>query len=439
MAVNFYLEGRTDKNGDAPIRASIAILGAYLVTTSGYKIAPDKWDKERQRVRRGFSNSHGVIYSAINTGLSRISEHFTAYENKCLTEGYKPDKSALYAEYAANFSKKARTVQDTSKPDFYAIYDEFTEERGRINNWTKATYQKFAALRQHLTDWNEGVTLDGLDNEALTQFVVFLRDSLDMKNSTIGKQIGFLKWFLRWAEGKGYTDQRAYQAFAPKLKTAPKKVVFLEWPELMAVYNFQIPANGESVTLKGWDGAEYEKIVHDAAALEKTRDIFCFCCFTSLRYSDAVNLKRSDIEGDNIVITTVKTADTLKIELNKYARAILNKYSDKTLPNGKALPSLSNQRMNEYLKDLCELCGLNKPVSVTYYKGNKRFDETKPKYEFVGTHTGRRTFICNALILGITPQIVMKWTGHSDYKSMKPYIDVTDAAKAKAMSIFDEQ
>ena len=55
----------------------------------------------------------------------------------------------------------------------------------------------------------------------------------------------------------------------------------------------------------------------------------------------------------------------------------------------------------------------------------------------VGTHTGRRTFIVNALSLGITPNIVMKWTGHSDYKAMKPYIDIVDSIKASSMTKFD--
>lgn len=61
----------------------------------------------------------------------------------------------------------------------------------------------------------------------------------------------------------------------------------------------------------------------------------------------------------------------------------------------------------------------------------------KEKWELIGTHTGRRTFVCNALSMGISPQVVMKWTGHSDYKAMKPYIDVTDTAKAGAMGLFD--
>lgn len=149
------------------------------------------------------------------------------------------------------------------------------------------------------------------------------------------------------------------------------------------------------------------------------------------------NLKRSNVFDDHITITTIKTADTLKIELNKYAKAILNKYADMNFPFDKALPVISNQRMNEYLKEMSEICGLNDPITVTYYKGNKRIDEVYPKWQMIGTHTGRRTFICNALMLGIAPQIVMKWTGHSDYKAMKPYIDIADTAKAEAMKLFD--
>ena len=98
----------------------------------------------------------------------------------------------------------------------------------------------------------------------------------------------------------------------------------------------------------------------------------------------------------------------------------------------------TNQKMNDYLKELAELAEINEPVRQTYYKGNERIDEVTPKYALLGTHAGRRTFICNALALGIPPQVVMKWTGHSDYKAMKPYIDIADDIKASAMSKFNQ-
>ena len=150
------------------------------------------------------------------------------------------------------------------------------------------------------------------------------------------------------------------------------------------------------------------------------------------------NLRTSDVKTDRIEITTVKTADSLIIELNKHSKAILEKYRDIHFEGNKVLPVISNQRMNEYLKELAELAGINETVRETYYRGNQRVDEVTPKYALLGTHAGRRTFICNALALGIPAQVVMKWTGHSDYKAMKPYIDIADDIKANAMSKFDQ-
>lgn len=184
--------------------------------------------------------------------------------------------------------------------------------------------------------------------------------------------------------------------------------------ELMSVYNATFP---------------------DAPHLELAKDVFCFQCFTSLRYSDVRNLKKADIYDGYLTTTTIKTDEPLKIELNKYSKAILEKYKD--IEGIYALPVPVNQRMNKYIKDICKACEINEPICRTYYKGAERIDEIHPKYELIGTHCGRKTFICNALMLGIAPNIVMKWTGHRDYKSMKPYIDIADKAKEEAMNLFN--
>ena len=90
------------------------------------------------------------------------------------------------------------------------------------------------------------------------------------------------------------------------------------------------------------------------------------------------------------------------------------------------------------LKELAELAEINEPVRETYYKGSERIEEVTPKYALLGTHAGRRTFICNALSLGIPPQVVMKWTEHNDYKAMRPYIDIADDIRANAMDKFNQ-
>lgn len=441
MAVNYYLDKRTDKKGDAPIRMSITIRGARYLTSTGLKISPAKWDTTKQQAKKGSSNAAGMTWAAINGTLAKIAEHFSSYEGNCIANDTHPNIEALKVEFARNFGRSRnlpKHEEATSALGLFDYLDIFIKEMGETKNWTIGTRQKFAALKSHLTAFNPGLTFADLDAKGLTAFIAFLRDKKEMKNTTIGKQCGFIKWFLRWATNRGYNPNTAFQTFAPKLKTTPKKVIFLDWAELMRVFNYEIPANGSEVTLTDANGNEYIKTVHDAAAIAKTRDIFCFCCFTSLRYSDATNLKRADLNGDTLTITTIKTADMITIELNKYALAILERYADRADLGGYVFPHLTNQRMNIYLKDLCELCGINQPITQTYYRGSERYDETAPKFELMGTHAGRRTFICNALMLGIPAEIVMKWTGHSDYKAMKPYIDVTNAAKAVAMHKFND-
>lgn len=443
MAVKFYLDKRLNKQGEAPIRCSVMIKGKRLLTTTGYSIAPDWWNADGQKVvlsagGRQVANSKGVKAKVINGHLKRIDSFFSDYENSL--QGNEVSTDILKAVYAREFGKGYRVgmAEDEAK-GFFDYYDEFTEEMGAQNDWTPSTFGKFAALKNHITAFAPSIEFDDLNDKGLTKFVDYLRNTADMRNSTIGKQLGFLKWFLKWADLKGYNQERAYKSFSPKLKATEKRVVFLDWQELMRVYHYEFPEAGTVLRLRDVNGNEYEKrTIIGRSTLERVRDVFCFCCFTSLRYSDVANLRRSDVFHDHIQITTIKTADTLKIELNKYSRSILEKYRDKEFPYGKALPVISNQRMNEYLKELGEICGFSEPVTVTYYKGNRRIDEVFPKWQLFGTHTGRRTFICNALMLGIAPQIVMKWTGHSDYKAMKPYIDIADAAKADAMKLFDK-
>lgn len=201
-----------------------------------------------------------------------------------------------------------------------------------------------------------------------------------MRNSTIGKQMGYLKWFLRWAMKKGFHTNLDFQTFKPKLKSTQKKVIYLTSEEIDKLRKCQIPAG--------------------LSHLERVRDVFLFCCFTGLRYSDAYNLKRSDVKDGYIEVTTIKTADSLVIELNNQSKAILDKYKDAELEGDRALPVVSNQRMNDYVKELGKLAGIDEPVRETYYKGNERIDKVSPKYQLLGTHAGRRMFICNALSLG---------------------------------------
>lgn len=109
------------------------------------------------------------------------------------------------------------------------------------------------------------------------------------------------KWFFCWLVAKGLLADISFTAHKTHLKRASRNVAFLTWEELMNVYNHTF----------------------EQPYLSRTRDMFWFCCFTSLRYSDAAALKKTDIYDDAIHITAQKTNDKITIELNNYSRTIL--------------------------------------------------------------------------------------------------------------------
>lgn len=420
----FALESRK-KNGkpiveNVPIRMRVVYNNQRVEFTTGYRIDVAKWDLEKQRVKNGCTNKLKQSASEINADLlayfAEIQKIFKEFEVKeeipTTTELRELFNLAIKKDIATD-----DTLQEEKVLSFWKVFNEFVSENSKRNNWAKGTLQKFNALKKHIERWNPEPTMDDFSEKGLSAFADTLHKQ-DLKNSTIDKQIGLLKWVLRWSASKNLTVDNAFMDFKPKLKTAQKTVVFLDAQELKQLTDFEIP--------------------EDKKYLEKVRDVFLFCCYTSLRYSDVYNLCHSHIKGSYIDIVTVKTNDRIVIEFNDKSKAIYDKYKDFHFENGKVFPVISNQKMNSYLKDLAELAGLDNPVHQTHYKGNERIETILPKYAVLSTHDARRTFICNALSLGIPANVVMKWTGHSDYKAMKPYIDIADDIKASAMSKFNQ-
>ncbi len=159
--------------------------------------------------------------------------------------------------------------------------------------------------------------------------------------------------------------------------------------------------------------------------------MFCFGCFTGLRYSDIYALNKSQISNDSIKIRIQKTRDNLIIPLNDYSRSILSKYKD--WPGEKALPVYSNQKMNEHLKELGKLAGFDTPVTRYRYRGATRVEETMPKYKVMTTHMARKTFITNAFRKNIPAEVIMKLSNHKSHKVLERYNKVSEEQKRDAM------
>ena len=167
---------------------------------------------------------------------------------------------------------------DNQHPSFFDVFDEFIETESYSHTWTQSTVKKFRTNYNHLKTFQEQkrykIEFDNIDESFFNKYTGFQRDVLNHRNTTIAKNLRIFKWFLNWATKAGYNKNLAFRDYSPELKGTARsqKIIFLTWDELIMLYELPIPKN----------------------YLEQVRDVFCFCCFTGLRYSDVYNLSRSN-------------------------------------------------------------------------------------------------------------------------------------------------
>lgn len=235
----FALEGRK-KNGvpvveNVPIRMRVVFAGQRIEFTTGYRIDVAKWDLDKQKVKNGYTNKLKQSAGEINTDLLRqyteIQNIFKEYEVHDLMPTIEQIKCAFNERIKRSSNEVKETEKEEPTLDFWKAFERFVAECGKLNNWTHATYEKFNAVKNHLREFDEGLSLKSFTESYLNDYMDFLQKK-DMRNSTINKQMDYLKWFLRWCTKKGYCHNTAYEDFNPKLKSAPKKVIFLTNDEL---------------------------------------------------------------------------------------------------------------------------------------------------------------------------------------------------------------
>lgn len=394
-----------------PIRLRVSWMGERVDFRLGISIEPDKWSQEAQRALPGIRTKGGMTGASINkkidSAITEITQIFARYD----MEDRVPSPRALRDDF--NRYLGDRSAPSKIKNDFFSVYERFIREQSVLNSWSRSHKNRHLTVRNHLRSFSPSLRFSDVDRDFMISFLNYLF-SLELRNTTINKLLSYLRNFLNWSYHEGLYRGDQHETFKPKLKGADgsfKTVVYLTWEELMTIYNLEIPPS--------------------KMYLDRVRDVFCFLCFTGLRFSDVFNLSKVDIQRERIRVVTQKTVAPLYIELNKYSEALLEKY--KGLPGDRAFPVISNQKMNEYLKELGRLAGLTEEVKMVYFIGSERFEYSLPKSEVLSTHCGRRTFIVLALRLGIPTVVIMKWTGHRSIHAMKPYIEIVDALKEEEM------
>lgn len=402
MEVFYYLD--SNKKGTNPEKMIYCYIRHRrekpLIFSTHEKINPKHWNKNK---KRAITTGKGKL-----DGAKTLNMFLDAFENRIKTAIREIRTDNVDIDFEEIKRKLVEKVANKNPYNLFEVLDIFI--RVRENDLKAGTLTKFENLKRLLFEFQDinylKLSFGAIDLSFYDHFLNFLIYQKNLNNNSAYKNISLLKTFLAWAYDREFNRYDHFRKF--KKKEYPVDIVTLTESELKQLEDIDLSDN---------------------TRLDKTRDLFLFGCYTGARFSDVHNINRADIKENVWYIRQIKTNNTTEIPLIDSAINILKKYEQFEKP----LPTISNQKFNQYLKELCQLAGLTEKVRITEQRGNQTTESEYQKFELVSTHTARRTFITLSLTKGMNPQIVMSITGHKSYNSFKKYVNLVTTDKQKAI------
>ena len=392
-------KGRPRKDGRVTLTFSGHVGGQRIFAGTGLAIRPEDWDDFRQQVRRTDTN-----YAQINAKLREIQARFDQ-EIAAIDVVDTVAVERLRREFSRKGGEEAQELA-TKELTFWTGYDAFIGAKATDRG--DRTIAKYKTLQTILREFEGGygkLTFEVLTHDFYDAFKRFLIKKRGLTNNSIGKYVSTLKTYLGWAEDRGVAVPKDYRKF--KVDEEDVEVIALTYDEVHRL---------EALDLR------------EQPRLDRVRDLFLFACYTGARFGDVQKLHPDDVRGTVWHLRMGKTKSETRIHLIPQALDILAKY--RTLGH---MPRISSQRMNNYLKELGQLAEIIEPVRIVRYQGAKRVEDRGPKWQFLSSHVARRTFVTISLERGMRPEVVMSFTGHRSFKTMKKYIAITEQSKQDAM------
>ncbi|NID10629.1 site-specific integrase [Fibrella aestuarina] len=390
-----------------------------FVYSTGQSVEPYQWDAERQRAHNNQRNkTDRAAHETINAHLDRhrsalirvitrlhlagmrlgnatIKEHLDQELDKVRTKPVEAvPAQETFSDYIVRFVKEAEAGKRlTHKSLQYAGY-------------TLAGYMKlYRVLLKYTAETGRPTDYADITLDFYHQFKLWLTGR-KLTLNYVGTLLKDLKVMLKQSHADGMHNSMAYQHKDFKKLVEDVDNIYLTDAELTALYNLNLSTNPR---------------------LDRVRDLFLIGAYTGLRFSDFSQLRPENITHEGRIFTrkTIKTFEKVSIPLNPKVLAILTKY------DGVPPRTISNQKLNTYLKELCKLADhLTEGVELGRTKGGVRQVRYVPKWDLVTSHTARRSFATNAYLAGVNPVMIMKVTGHRSEAVFLRYIKVSSEQNA---------
>ena len=395
------------------IRLRVTYNGKRIDIRTRIRMEPRFWNNKTQRVKRGYccgEETDSTINAALNTFIRFVNLYFVECERNF--------REPVLADLRDKFNYQYKQTDKQKTNEFFLLFEEFIKIQSGEKGWGQYMVDVYQRLLEKIKRFRPDIKFIDLNIQTLESFKESLAKT--MYNDAIKKHLSYLKTFIKWAKSKHYAVNEEYERYNPKLPTAQKQVRYLEIHEVEKIYNLDLDKD---------------------SALDRTRDFFLFQCYTALRYSDLKQLKKSNVHVDAngrfyIRLLTEKDNDVVNFQLAKRAVEIYKKYVVLNLPGGLLFPILSNQKYNEHLKELGKKAKLTGEWIDYEFRLQEKIEVHIPKHE-QSTHTARRTFIVTAINEGVSTDLIMLITSHSDYKAMKPYIKANLKGTSSVIAALD--
>lgn len=427
LNINFNLRD-TKAQDETPLRIILRYKNQKLVYSSGLKINPKYWNEDEQLAKQTSKFKEFPEFNTrIKNLISDINNVFMNYMNENSNEI--PSTTTL-----KNLLDIKLERVEVTKHTYFSYFQKYIDnlknksnkKTGRIISKTSiGVYENtLNILQEYQTIYRRRISFETIDMDFYHDFVEHLTKTKKHSLNTIGKIIKNVKVVLNDATENGINKNLTFKS---KRFIAPAEQsfsIYMNENELLEISNINLISNPK---------------------LDTVRDLFLIGCYTGLRYSDYSNIKPEniDIKNNLLEIQTQKTGVTVAIPLHSVVNGILKKYNY-LLPK-----SISNQKTNEYLKELGKRelnfpdnkktkC-LHETVTKVITKAGMETHTNMKKYELLGTHTARRSFATNLYLSGFPAISIMKITGHTTEKSFMKYIKITPKENAKLLQLHWEK
>ncbi len=391
VTVNFSLKKtKSRSDGKCPVYVRCTLKNQRFELSTGIFVLPESWSEKKQQIN-GRTEETKILNNRLDKICTRVLDVYNLLESK--------------GESFSALKVKNKLLEVRDEKGVLEILDSIIKGiEARVgNDYSEGTLKHYKTTRERLSEFfrikfrRNDIGLAMVDYSLLSSFDLYLKAELLLKPNTALTYHKHLKKVLNTALAMNLISNNPYSSF--KVSRNETHRDYLTRQELEAIKTKELS------TLR----------------MDIIRDVFIFACYTGLAYAELRKLNKMHIQiGDDggkwVIIDRDKTDIRCRIPLLPQAKIILEKYEN--LPycksHEKLLPVNSNQKMNEYLKELAGICGINKNLSM---------------------HVARHTFATSVTLSnGVPIETVSKMLGHTSLKTTQIYARIVDSKISEDMN-----